>query len=167
MEPLSQPAGPLPLPPEPVGPFVLVGGYVDRTSASLRFFDDDLDPEQVTRLLGCQPTHACRKGDLLPSKRYQRIAHTGSWRLQTPKGDERALEEQITSLLDKASDDLAAWEQLSKGARLDVFCGLHLKAWNRGFSLSPGLMRRLAERHLEVDFDIYCDSEDEPEPSAV
>src|SRR5947209_5931615 len=106
MEPLPQTSGPLPLPPEPVGPFIKVGGYVDRTSACLRFFDDDLDPEQVTRLLGCQPTHASRKGDLLPSKRYQKIAHTGSWRLQTPEGDSRTLEEQIASLLDRVSDDL-------------------------------------------------------------
>lgn len=163
----SQPIGPLPPPPEPVGPFLKIGGYVDKTSASLRFFDDTLDPEQVTRLLGCPPTQSCRKGDLLPSKRCQRIARTGSWRLQTPKDDSRTLEEQIASLLDRVTVDLAAWKQVPMGGRADVFCGLHLRAWNRGFSLSPDLMARLAERRLTVEFDIYCEGEDETEPSAV
>ena len=154
---------------KPEGEVIWIGGAVDRTSASLRFFHDDLDPDLITRLLQCEPTHSQRKGDLLPSRRVQRIALTGSWRLQTPKGDRQALEQQISGLLGQVSADLGVWEQLSHLdlSRMDVYCGLHLQEWNRGISLSADLVRRLGERHLEVNFDIYCDIEAEAEPSAA
>jgi hypothetical protein len=154
---------------QPEGEVIWIGGAVDRTSASLRFFHDDLDPDMITRLLQHEPTHSQCKGDLLPSRRHQRVALTGSWWLKTAKGDDRLLEEQISGLLGQVSADPGVWEQLSRLhlSRMDVFCGLHLKAWNRGISLSAELVRRLGERHLEVNFDIYCPTEAEAEPSAV
>jgi len=45
----------------------------------------------------------------------------------------------------------------------DVFCGLLLDGWNRGFELSPDLLIKLANRNLRIGFDIYApvDSWDE------
>ncbi len=61
---------------------IRVGGPVDRACVSLRFFGDTLVPEELTQLLGCQPTEARRKGDVIPDKRYHRVASTGTWRLE-------------------------------------------------------------------------------------
>ncbi|RWM35699.1 DUF4279 domain-containing protein [Mesorhizobium sp.] len=36
---------------------------IAQRSASLRFFGDDLDPAELTKLLGGEPTYAVRKGD--------------------------------------------------------------------------------------------------------
>jgi Domain of unknown function (DUF4279) len=57
------------------------GGDVDETSVSLRFFGDDLDPDEISKLLNCQPTVGYRKGDVMPDSRRRKIAGTGSWLL--------------------------------------------------------------------------------------
>jgi hypothetical protein len=43
------------MPELPPGEYVIVGGDVDGISASLRVMGDDLDPDEVTRLLGVKP----------------------------------------------------------------------------------------------------------------
>ena len=55
------------------------GGAIDSSCAGLRIFGDSLIPEEVTNLLGCEPTEARRKGDVIPDTHYHRIAETGSW----------------------------------------------------------------------------------------
>src|SRR5437016_2898353 len=77
---------------------VSVGGPVDSVCASLCFCGDDLDPEEISRALGHQPTSASRKGDELPG-RYHRVAATGSWLLEAPTSDPPDLEESIKKLL--------------------------------------------------------------------
>jgi len=139
----------------PAGELVwIAGGEIDHVSVSIRFYGDDLAPEQVTKQLLCQPTVSYCKGDVLPSRRYRRIAKTGSWLLQTSKDETGTLEEKISRLLDCVSDDPAVWLDL-KRFQPDIFCGLRLLEWNRGCSLSPELMRRLAERDLTLGLDIY------------
>ena len=145
----------LPDPPAlPEGELLRIGGAIDRVTVSLRFFGDDLDPEQVTDLLGCRPTLSHRKGDILPSKRVRRIAKTGSWLLIIPEGETGTLEQKLSYLLDSVSADFAVWANLQRFQH-DVFCGLFLEEWNRGGSLSPEIMRRLSERDLTLGFDIY------------
>ncbi len=64
------------------------------------------------------------------------------------------MEEKISRLLDRVSSESASWAALAP-YRKNVFCGLFLDAWNRGATLSAGLMGRLAERGLDLDLDIY------------
>jgi len=145
-------------PAEPVGEVIGIGGSVDKTSASLRFTGDDLDLDLVSRLLSFEPTHVHRKGELLRSGRIRHLPSV--WLLNSPTAAGQTLEEQIVWLLDHVSSDLRVWEMLTEMSRADIFCGLHLKAWNRGFSLSTELMQQLAERHLTLEFDIYCGAEE-------
>jgi len=42
-----------------------IGGPIDSVIVSLCLYGDDLDPDKVTALLGCQPTQAARKGEPL------------------------------------------------------------------------------------------------------
>jgi len=113
-----------PLPPKaPIGvPLISVGGEIDESSVSLRFFGDDLDPNEISELVNCQPTHAYRKGDTLPDERYYRVAKTGSWRL---KCEIRAdpLEKQILELFDRLSSDHENWRKLTRQYNGDLFCG--------------------------------------------
>jgi hypothetical protein len=50
---------------------------------------------------------------------------------------------------------------LAEKYEVDVFCGIFVDGWNRGFNLSPALMKKLAERYLELDVDIYCNGSDQ------
>ena len=56
----------------------------------------------------------------------------------------------------RVSDDPAAWEVLTKKYKAEVFCGLFLDAENRECWLSADALRQLAERGLDLGFDIYA-----------
>lgn len=125
---------------------------IARTRASIRVFGEDLDPAEVTELLGAEPTHQSRKGDIRPSGF---IVQQGSWRLQAPEQEPGDLEGQVRGLLSVLTDNLAIWRDLGARYRVDVFCGLMMEATNEGLSLSPSLQALLAERGLSLGLDIY------------
>lgn len=130
---------------------------MDRVRVSLRLFADDLDPDEVTRLLRRTPTRAERRGDELPGRCHM-VARTGSWRLKSDRDEGDELEAQIAALLDSLPDDLAIWawlRDLCAAGTMDLFCGLFLKEFNRGLDLSPGLLRRIGERHLRLSLESY------------
>ena len=131
------------------------GGPIDRACVSLRYFGDSLVPEELTRLLGCQPTEARRKGDVIPDKHYHRVASTGSWRLAGSKPETTDIEDQIVALLTPVTSDLQVWQRLTRELDADIFCGLFLDQENRGFFLSPRVTQMLSDRGIGIGFDIY------------
>jgi hypothetical protein len=48
------------------------------------------------------------------------------------------------------------WQQLHSEFKVDLFLGIWLRDWNRGFSLTPETLKMLADRELEIAFDIDC-----------
>ncbi|NJO59360.1 MAG: DUF4279 domain-containing protein [Richelia sp. RM2_1_2] len=139
---------------ESSGDVVSVGGDIDRVKVSLRFFGDDLNPNDVSALLGCQPTEGYCKGEVMIGKRSHRVAHTGLWLLKGLEEDVGVLETKVSRLLDRVPAEPDAFQALSS-FNGNVFCGVFLNDWNRGFSLSPEIMQRLTERKLSIHFDIY------------
>jgi hypothetical protein len=149
-------------PREPTGKTVyLTGGEVDKTSVSLRFSGDTIDPDEITNLLDCRPTHSYRKGDVLPDDRYSRVveksgvAQTGMWRLRGKKTGKISLEKQIFELFSRLSDDLEIWRKLTSQYHSDLFCGLFMDSWNREIDFSPELMAQISARGLTLSLDIY------------
>src|SRR5215510_496739 len=149
-------------PREPIGKTVyLAGGEVDKTSVSLRFSGDTLDPDEISKLLDCQPTDSYRKGDVLPNNRYSRvveksrIARTGMWLLSGNKTGEVSIEKQIFELFSRLTDDLDIWRKLTSQYHSDLFCGLFMESWNRGIDFSSQLMAQISARGLTLDLDIY------------
>jgi hypothetical protein len=133
---------------------------IENSAVSLRIFGDELDPEEVTRLLRCKPTQSRRKGEVILSKSMQRVAKQGSWLLESNLPRSVDLETQINSLIDSTTADLDAWESLSQRFSADLFCGVFLAHMNEGFELSAKLMRQLAERGLKIGFDLYAPTKD-------
>lgn len=133
---------------------------------TLRFFGDDLNPDEITALLGASPTAAHHKGQQFTGSRpgAVRIARTGSWRLNAARREPEDLEAQIFEILDQLTSDLAAWQSLAP-FRPDLFCGLFMASGNDGVSLSPRAMLALGQRGIELGLDIY-DAEEEVEPTA-
>lgn len=135
-----------------------IGGLVDRVTVSLRVFGDDLDRDEVSRLLACQPTQCHMKGEVSVGQitGLRREARTGSWLLNSDDGRGVRLDEQIMNLLDRVTGDLAVWEELTEKYKADLFCGLFLEEENRACRLPAEVLRRLAERRLSIGFDIYA-----------
>ena len=136
-------------------------GRLRETAASLRFFGDDLDPQEITSRLGGPPTVGVRKGDAwLTSRGVEKIARTGSWRLQVDRRQPGDLDGQILELLSHLTSDLETWRELSARYRGDIFCGLFLETGNDGGSLSPTTLAAIGLRGLELDLDIYAPLDD-------
>ena len=133
----------------------LASGEVDKTSVSLRFFGDALDPDEISKLLDCRPTDSYRKGDVLPDKRSCSVAQTGMWRLSGKKTGKVSLEKQIFQLFSRLSDNLEIWRKLTDRYYSDLFCGLYMESWNREMDFSPELMAQISARGLTLSLDIY------------
>jgi hypothetical protein len=128
-----------------------------RSAASLRFFGDDLVPDEVSALLGALPTNCEIKGGQSQPNAGGRTftARTGSWRLRVDDRRPGDLDGQILELLGKLTSDLGVWRELAERFRVDVFCGLFLDEGNEGISLAPSTLHALGERGILLDFDIY------------
>ena len=127
-----------------------------RTVATLRFFGDDLDPDEISRLLGVLPTKSVRKGEVqrFPNGR-EVVPRRGSWRLEVADRSPGDLSSQIVELLSAVTEDLSVWSDLSLRYRGDVFCGLFMEEGNEGEELSPEAMFLMGARKLRLDLDIY------------
>ncbi len=136
------------------GRFALADRGIDATSVTLRLFGDDLDPDEVSRKLGGQPTLARRKGDVIPDE-TKRVAETGSWLLSSERQSKNTLESQIEALFNRLTADVAVWRDLAGRYHADLFCGLWSEAWNRGLELSPEVVAAIGERGLRLGLDIY------------
>jgi hypothetical protein len=129
-----------------------VGGLPDETGVALCVYGTDLDPDEVTRLLGCGPTRAGRRGD--PTGERSSRKH-GVWILEV-RGEGEDVEALTRRLLDRLPANPDIWSQLCARFDAKLNYGIHLEAWNRGFELSRDLVQRFGQLGLRVGFDIYA-----------
>ncbi len=125
---------------------------------------DDLRPEEITRLLGCEPTKAQRKGEVFrsPTSGKERIARIGMWSLEAADRQPSDPDAQIGEILSKLSSDIEIWRSIMQRHRADIFFGLFMKEWNEGLSLTPATLVALGSRGVELGFDVYGPFPEEP-----
>ena len=126
------------------------------SAASLRFFGDDLDPDELTSMFGAGPTASIRKGDIrLVSRGQEFLAKTGSWRLEVDRRRPGDLDGQIAEIFGQLTPDLGIWAALTQRYRGDLFCGMFMGSGNDGFSLEPATTVAVGARGLLIGFDVY------------
>jgi hypothetical protein len=128
------------------------GGPVNRWKVALRVYGEELDPDRISALLGCQPSSAARKGAPFPKK--------GRWILAIDSKDCQEnddVDDGVRMLLARLPSDPVVWATLAKTHSIDVSCGLFIASPNRGFEISTEVSRLLADRGLQIGFDLYCD----------
>ena len=135
----------------------------DEFCVSLLILGDDLNPDEITRLLGASPTEAHRKGDEVQGRKSPRTATTGDWSIKTERST-RDIEQQLTQLFAGLSSDPAVWKSLTSRYHAELFCGVFLSWFGHGFSMTPNLHRLLADRNLVIIFDIYDEYDHDSEP---
>jgi hypothetical protein len=104
------------------------------SAAGLRIIGDDVVPEDITRILGCEPTSTTVKGQVIRGKKtgQERIARTGSWHLNVPDRMPDDLDGQIMEILGKLNPDPDVWASLASRFRMDIFCGLFMANSSEG-----------------------------------
>ncbi len=136
---------------------------LSKTAASLRIWGDDLDPDEVTQLLGRKPSWARRKGEIVQAASGEQVSSTGGWSVKADRRTPGDLDLQVSELLAGTTDDLAAWRRLAVHYRVDLFCGLFMREGNEGITISPETLQKLGERGIALGLDIYYSSPREPE----
>lgn len=135
-----------------------------RSDVTLRFFGDDLLPDELAQKLGAPPTVGVIKGGTwMTSLGAEKTSKTGSWRLQAPTELPGNLNGQIFDLFAQLTADLTVWDDLTRKYRANLFCGLFLREANEGVQLTPETLAAVSERRLSIDFDIYYYGPDEEE----
>jgi hypothetical protein len=128
------------------------GGPVDRWRVALRIYGEELDPDRISGLLGCEPSSAVRKGTPFPKK--------GRWILEINSKDcneNDDVDDGVRMLLAHLPSDPDVWASLANIYSIDVFCGLFIASPNRGFGISTEVSRLLSDRGLQIGFDLYFD----------
>ena len=133
-----------------------------RAVATLRVVGDELLPEEISSLLGAEPTQAQRKGQQFPSKSPSgaRIARTGLWRLSATDTETGNVDTQVFELLDQLTPDLGIWNDLSQQYKVDLFCGWFMGSSNDGVGISSRTLLALGKRGIELAMDLYGPDED-------
>jgi Domain of unknown function (DUF4279) len=96
---------------------------VDRFKVTLRIYGEELDPDQISALLGCAPTVAARKGLPVSVGDGTRTAETGRWSLTVDSKDcdERAdVEDGVEMLLARLPSDRNLWTSLTRAYSVDL-----------------------------------------------
>lgn len=132
-----------------------VGGPIDEVSVTLGIHGDDLDPDEVTSILGRNPTAAHRRGDLHSKGRG--VRRRGAWLLSVRGKSPTSPASLLNDLLDLVTSEPEAWASLLRRFDVGVGFGLLILGWNRGFDLPHATLRRLVALGLSVDFDVYSD----------
>ncbi len=141
---------------------------VKTSTATLRIYGDDLVPQEITEMLGASPTHAKIKGEKsFGSKTGQTyVAKSGMWQLAASDREPEDIDGQIREIFGKLSADLSVWQCIAKKYRVNLFCGLFMSETNDGLGISPQSLGVLAERGVELWFDIYSPIDDDDQLSA-
>ena len=124
---------------------------ISETHTSLRFFGDDLNPGELTALLGGAPSTCASKGDVI---RGERISETGSWIVGVERREPGDINAQVEELLSPLTKDLSIWRGLGK-YRPNLFDSLFLQETNEGIEISAHCLSSLAERGILLGLDIY------------
>lgn len=129
-------------------------GTIARARVSLRVFGESLEPDEVSALLGREPTRSHRAGDAT-AKNSSSVEPTGAWILDSWVSEKAEVEEHVESLLSSLSNDSDEWENLTSRFSASLLCSIFLDQYNEGFELSPRVGQALADRGLVIAFDIY------------
>jgi len=130
--------------------------------ATLRIIGDDLQPDDITALLGAEPSMATTRGQVNELGRGPKIWRTGTWRLEAPDAEPANPDGQIAEILDELTPDLEVWRSLAARFKVDMFCGWFMVEGNEGVSLSPDTLCALGERGIRLDIDLYGGADEEP-----
>ncbi|MBS0240104.1 MAG: DUF4279 domain-containing protein [Proteobacteria bacterium] len=131
---------------------------LSETAASLRIFGQDLDPDEITNLLGKAPDVAERRGQVIRNLKSgtERTARRGRWGIHVERRSPGDLDAQIAALLDGTTEDLAVWQRVTSAYDADIFCGLFLEEKKEGLCVGPATLKKLGDRGLRLDLDIYA-----------
>jgi hypothetical protein len=122
---------------------------LDHTIVSIRFSGKNLDSKIIGESLGFIESETTES-----TIKRLKSGHV-IWSIRLVNNETLPLEKKIEVLLAEFTKETYIWKHATENIKADIFCGLFLDGWNRGFNLSSNLMKEISDRNLEIGFDIY------------
>ncbi len=131
--------------------------HLFKSKLSLRISGDSLVPAEINLLLGASPTFSHAKGEDIRGNKNGRelIARSGMWLLSVDDRSPENLDGQLRELFDQLTDNIDVWRKIDEDYSADLFCGLFMQGSNEGLTISASVMKMIADRRLEIGFDLY------------
>jgi len=141
-----------------------IGGNFEEFSVGINFYSEHLDKDEITSLIGAQPTKAWNQGERhqVGNSKKSRITDWGKWYLTT-KRDSTDLNIKLKDFLESLTSDLEKWKLLTSKYESWIDIAGYMNNWNRGFSLKLEILKMISDRNIEIVFDIYYDGENDDE----
>jgi hypothetical protein len=130
---------------------------ISRALATLRVIGADLDPSEISHLLGCVPTRSHRKGEDLRKlqAKLPNVACAGLWALEARAMAPGNVNQQIGELLASVTTNPSVWDALANRYQLSVFCAWFMEGGNEGEDISAETLRALSDRRITLSLDVY------------
>jgi hypothetical protein len=134
-----------------------------RYTVRLQIVGQALNPEEVTRTLGLMPTQARRKGE--PKVEGTTRKWTANmWAFEVlPQGrdDWSSLGDALATALSAFSPVRDKVRAYSATNQVYLWCGHFTSSFDGGPTLSPDLLRSLADFGVQLVLDTYCERADD------
>jgi hypothetical protein len=146
--------------------WIEIGGPIESARASLSIYGEDLEPNEITRILGLAPTHGHRRGDRRGPKSPPATMGFWGYGVDSKAPDEAAGDPAdlvLGRLLDRLPSDPALWARLVQQYRVRIFFCIGFEGYNQGFGLSARNIQRAAALGVPLDFDLYASDNFPPE----
>lgn len=139
-----------------------IGGHFDETIISLVVYAESLNHQNVTEMLGVNPTDAWNPGEphAIGNKGKTKVSDFGKWILDSSR-DRDPINKKISGLLERCTDNLDNWRKLAEKYKIYILIVGHLENWNRGIDFDLQVLKMLVERNIELSLDIYFWEKDE------
>jgi hypothetical protein len=140
----------------------LCGGEMDFADFFLDITSDDLDPKEISGLLGREPTYCHRRGEA--NRTGKAVYKFGRWQLSTGREDSRSCSsvyDAFDAFVRTLHGHEAPWKQISTKHDARIMVTLWMRTWNREFDLSSFALSELGRRGLGLHFDSYMEPDDQ------
>lgn len=141
--------------------------YLRHSSAALRITGDSLNPDAISRLLGCRPTLGHVKGQIEPSKGKPIIRESGAWQLDAAGQQPGNLDGHVAELFGRVNNALPAWATLSREHKTELLCVYFTGDANEVAQASAKTLKILGDRGINLGLRIYSPTEESVRSAAL
>jgi hypothetical protein len=129
---------------------------MDELKINLRINTEDIEPDEITSLLGIKSSRSFCKGDTIGSHGSARSASRthNHWSIQETTENVERLSEIIVSML-KAIPDAALATLQDRGAEIDLFVGGFGVRDQSTFWIGVEAMEAFSQRSISIVVDLY------------
>lgn len=118
-------------------------------ASRLRIVSSTIDPIEIGKQLGLEPTKTHLKGSLR-SARHKAVWPSSLWLLNSPLSEQSDMTDHIRYFVDLLEPRARVLDDLARDCKVDLFCGYSSENGQGGFVLDPSILSRLASLRLQL-----------------